>query len=74
MTAARTSTYRRPATAEARERANAYRRRYRKEHPEAVKRWRDGYILRRAARLQAAAISSGQDDTNDAQDTKGGDG
>ena len=62
MEQARKTTYRRPATDEAREKANAYRRRYRQENPERVKRWRDDYIMRRAARLmaeQAAAAASG---------------
>lgn len=49
----RKSTYRRPASKEARERANAYLRRYRAEHPERVRAWRNAYILRKAARLTA---------------------
>lgn len=32
-----------------------YLREYRKLHPDTCKRWRDAYILRRAARLQAEA-------------------
>ena len=48
------STYRRPATDEARERANAYRRKYRAEHPDKAKAWRLNYIKRAAARLAAA--------------------
>lgn len=32
-----------------------YNRRYRAAHPEAVKRWRDAYTMRRAARLKAEA-------------------
>lgn len=55
------STYRRPVSDEARERANAYLRRYRAEHPERVRKWRDDYILRRAARIQAERESGGDD-------------
>ena len=42
-----------PQTDERRQRANAYLRQYRAEHPEKVRQWRDAYILRRAARLMA---------------------
>lgn len=53
MVEQRKSTYRRPASKEARERANAYLRRYRAEHPERVRAWRNAYILRKAARILA---------------------
>lgn len=43
---------------EQRERWNKYMREYRKNHPEAVKRWNDAYTLRRAAKLQAQAGGS----------------
>ena len=49
-----TSTYRRPATDEAREKRNAYMRRYRAEHPDKTRAWRQSYIKRAAARLAAA--------------------
>ena len=64
------STYKRPATDEARERANAYRRKYRAEHPDKVQEWRRNYIQRAAARIAAAQIGSdgGQD-----HGAKGGD-
>lgn len=47
------STYRRPATDEARKKANAYRRKYRAEHPDKVAQWRRTYIARAAARMVA---------------------
>ena len=48
------TTYRRPASEAARLHANEYRRQYAKANPERVKAWRDNYIIRKAARLQAA--------------------
>lgn len=48
------STYRRPATKEARENRNAYMRKYRREHPDKIREWRRNYILRAAQRLHAA--------------------
>lgn len=39
---------------------NEYQRRYREEHPEKVKQWRDNYIRRRAAKL--AALETGKGD------------
>ena len=48
------STYRRPATDEARENRNAYMRRYRAAHPDKTRAWRQNYIKRAAARLAAA--------------------
>ena len=48
------STYRRPATDEAREKRNAYMRRYRREHPGKTREWRQNYIKRAAARLATA--------------------
>ena len=65
----RTTTYRRPATDEAREKANAYRRRYRQENPERVKRWRNDYIMRKAARLMAEQAADRGDDLDDGQVT-----
>lgn len=47
------STYRKPATDQARERANAYQRQYRRNNPDRVKAWRDNYALRRAEKLRA---------------------
>ena len=35
------------------DRKAAYLRKYRAEHPGAQRRWREAYILRKAARLQA---------------------
>lgn len=46
--------YRRPASPEAREKRNAYMRRYRAEHPDKTRAWREAYIMRTAARLAAA--------------------
>lgn len=56
----KTTTYRRPATDEAREHANAYRREYRKRNPERVAKWRRDYIVRAAARIAAATNDDGQ--------------
>ena len=36
-----------------------YQRRYRREHPEASRRWWRSYVLRKAARLQAEAETEG---------------
>lgn len=69
MEQAKTTTYRKPATDAAREKANAYRRRYRKENPERVKRWREGYIMRKAARLMAEQAAAAGDDPGDGQQT-----
>ena len=49
------STYRKPATDQARERANAYQRQYRRNNPDRVKAWRDNYALRRADKLRDQA-------------------
>lgn len=49
-----------PRTEEQRQRMNAYLRQYRAEHPERVKRWRDNYIKRRAAKLLAAEQGPGE--------------
>ena len=54
-TAKQTSTYRKPATEAARQHAKEYQRRYRQENPDRVKKWRDNYILRKAAQLMAEA-------------------
>jgi len=48
-----------PRKTEARERFNAYQREYqrtyRQRNPEKVRKWRDTYIIKKAARLQAEA-------------------
>lgn len=49
------TTNRRTFTDEQRRAMAEYQRRYRREHPDAARRWRDSYILRRAAKLQAEA-------------------
>ena len=57
-----------------RERLNAYKRRYWKEHPEKVKQWRKNSILRAAARLQAEQAQGGPreaDTTTDQQTAPG---
>jgi len=46
-------TRRYPQTDAQRTAYNAYQRRYRAEHPDAVKRWQRDYIMRKAARLAA---------------------
>lgn len=46
-------------TDEQRQRNREYLRAYRAAHPERVKAWRDAYIMRRAARLRAAAEAEG---------------
>lgn len=53
-----TNTTRRIFTPEQRALQAAYLRRYRAEHPDKVRAWRDGYILRKAARLQAEAAEA----------------
>lgn len=56
-----TTTYRRPATEEAREKRNAYHREYNKRNPERVKQWRLNQarkLLEAAARVDA--IPDGQ--------------
>lgn len=54
-----TTSRKRTYTPEQRAAQAAYLRRYRAAHPDAVRRWRDTYTLRRAARLQAQAESEG---------------
>jgi hypothetical protein len=51
----------RQMTDEQRERWNAYSRKYRAEHPEKVRRWRQDYILRKASALAAAQAAGGDD-------------
>ena len=51
----RKTTYRRPQTDAEREKWNAYRREYRREHPEKVRQWRLN-----AARRLLALSESGQ--------------
>lgn len=48
-----TAKRRRTYTDEQRARNAAYLRRYRAEHPDTARRWRDAYILRRAEKLRA---------------------
>lgn len=48
-----TTTSKRTYTDEQRRARAEYQRRYRRDHPDATRRWRDGYILRAAAKLQA---------------------
>ena len=48
------SSYRAPVSEEARQHRNAYLRKYRKEHPDKARAWRQNYIKRAAARLEAA--------------------
>lgn len=47
-----TSTKRRYTPDQMAQRA-AYLRKYRAEHPDATRRWREDYILRKATKLQA---------------------
>lgn len=42
-------------TDEQRQRNAAYLREYRKRNPDKVRAWRDRYVLKRAAKLQAEA-------------------
>ena len=44
---------------EQKQRNREYLRAYRAAHPERVRAWRDAYIMRRAARLRAAAEAEG---------------
>ena len=55
------STKKRTYTPEQRLHNAAYLRQYRKKHPDAVRRWRDAYILRRAEKLKAAQAEGGAD-------------
>lgn len=55
----RTTSRKRTYTPEQRAAQAAYLRQYRAAHPDAVRRWRDAYTLRRAARLQADAEARG---------------
>lgn len=50
-----TTTSKRTYTDEQRRARAEYMRRYRREHPDAARRWRDSYILRRAEKLRAEA-------------------
>lgn len=54
-----TAKKKRTYTDEQRERNAARLREYRKARPDKVRAWRDAYILRRAARLQAEAEARG---------------
>lgn len=45
---------RKPMTDEQRKHWNEYNRNYRREHPERVAAWTANYIMRKAAKLQAA--------------------
>lgn len=50
-----TAKRRRTYTDEQRARNAEYLRRYRAEHPDAARRWRETYILRKAEKLRAQA-------------------
>lgn len=52
------STYRRPATEEARQRYRAYQRQYRRTHKDRVRKWQDNYVIRKAAKLAAEGVTS----------------
>lgn len=55
-------TYRRPATDEARERGNAYRRDYARRNPDKVLQWRLHYaqrLLERAAQISDGGTKGG---------------
>lgn len=66
----KTTTYRRPATEEAREKRNAYHREYNKRNPERVKQWR----INQAKRLlEAATVDAIPDSQGGSQgDREGG--
>lgn len=51
-----TSKTKRTLTDEQRARNAAYLREYRLHNPDKVRKWRDNYVLRRAARLQAEGL------------------
>ena len=55
----KTTTYRRPATEEAREKRNAYHRAYNHSHPERVKAWRLNQAKKLLAAAEANQISNG---------------
>lgn len=55
-----TTTYRRPATEEAREKRNAYHREYNKRNPERVKQWRINQAKRLLEAATVDAIPDGQ--------------
>lgn len=56
---------------ERRERLNAYKRRYWKEHPEKVKQWRNDYIVRKATRILAEQAKGAQGGPMEIGSTKG---
>lgn len=60
----KTSRPRRTYTDAQRQHMREYMRAYRAAHPEKTRAWRDAYILRRAAKLQAQA-EGGADDGRD---------
>lgn len=56
----KTTTYRRPATEEAREKRNAYHREYRRQNPDKVIQWRINQAKRLLEAATADAIHDGQ--------------
>ena len=52
------STYRPPKDQAVRDRANAYQRQYRRDHPDRTRAWREAYILRKAARIMEGGESA----------------
>lgn len=55
-----TTTYRRPATEEAREKRNAYHREYRRQNPDKVIQWRINQAKRLLEAATVDAIPDGQ--------------
>lgn len=65
----KTTTYRRPATEEAREKRNAYHREYRRQNPDKVIQWRINQAKRLLEAATVDAIPDGQDgDQHDRQE------
>ena len=56
----KTTTYRRPATEEAREKRNAYHREYRRQNPDKVIQWRINQAKRLLEAATVDAIPAGQ--------------
>lgn len=56
----KTTTYRRPATEEAREKRNAYHREYRRQNPDKVIQWRINQAKRLLEAATVDAIPDGQ--------------
>lgn len=55
------STYRRPATEEARQHMREYQKRYRRNNPDRVRKWQQTFYLRQAEKLKAEGVTGDVD-------------